>query len=410
MRAMTRHPSALETTPIRRIAILRALQLGDLLLAVPALRAIRARFPRAEITLIGLPWAEDFAHRFDRYVDRFVAFPGYPGIAEAPFAASCTARFLAEQHAYGYDLAIQMHGDGTASNGFCLALGARMTAGYYDGMSGLGGDGLTFAAPYPAGAHEIARNLGLARLLGAKPRCAELEFPLRPADIAEAARLLRPLDGWPRPWIGLHAGARAPSRRWPAERFAAAAAELAVRAGATIILTGGPDEVETARSVASQLGTVSSLALEAGADLTATASQRAGRPSTYVPSLSSSVSSVSSVVNLSALNLAGHTSLGGLAAVIRQLDLYIANDTGPSHLAEAVGTPSITLFGPADPRRWAPLDAERHPILRAQVACSPCGFVTCPIDHACLWRISAAQVVALAERLLHTGAAACRNA
>ncbi|HKS70241.1 MAG TPA: hypothetical protein VJQ45_07465, partial [Ktedonobacterales bacterium] len=160
MRDMTqgtaRQLPVLEATPIRRIAVLRALQLGDLLLAVPALRAIRDRFPRAEITLIGLPWAEDFARRFARYVDRFVAFPGYPGIAEAPYAPAHTARFFAAQRAYGYDLAIQMHGNGAASNGFCLELGARLTAGYYGDDAT---EGLTLAAPYPEGAHEIARNV-----------------------------------------------------------------------------------------------------------------------------------------------------------------------------------------------------------------------------------------------------------
>lgn len=422
MRDTTHQTSELETMPIRRIAILRALHLGDLLLAVPALRAIRDRFPRAEITLIGLPWAEDFARRFGRYVDRFVAFPGYPGIAEAPHYPERTARFFAEQRAYGYDLAIQMHGNGAASNGFCLALGARLTAGYFADTSGAAPDGLAVAAPYPDGAHEIARNLGIARLLGATCLTTALEFPLRPADHAEAARLLRPLAGLPRPWIGLHAGARAPSRRWPAERFATVATALARREGATIILTGAPDEVETARRVDALMAIEPSRSPKGGAGLATTAleearwSKRKARGEAGLATTAARRSRTSAspsprreggLGGEDLLNLAGRTSLGGLAAVIRRLDLYITNDTGPSHLAEAVGTPSITLFGPADPHRWAPLDAHRHPILRAEVACSPCGFVACPIDHACLRRISAAQVVALAERLLRRGATVC---
>src|SRR5690349_24840032 len=87
----------------RRIAIFRALYLGDLLLAVPALRAIRHGYPDAEITLIGLPWAASFAERFGAYVDRFVAFAGYPGLAEVPVVPARVAAFLAEQRAYGYD-------------------------------------------------------------------------------------------------------------------------------------------------------------------------------------------------------------------------------------------------------------------------------------------------------------------
>ncbi|HEX6799862.1 MAG TPA: glycosyltransferase family 9 protein [Ktedonobacterales bacterium] len=437
-RGTGRQLAVLEAAPIRRIAILRALQLGDLLLAVPALRSIRDRFPRAEITLIGLPWAQDFARRFSRYVNRFIAFPGYPGIAEAPYAPARTAHFFSEQRACGYDLAIQMHGNGAASNGFCRELGARLSVGYYGDEKP---EGLAIAAPYPEGAHEIARNLGLACLLGATCLTTALEFPLRPADTVEAARLLRPIASLPRPWIGLHAGARAPSRRWPAERFAAVAATLTRCEGATIILTGGSDEVETARAVAAlmEVATQHAPEGEAGlattaledaewsareatgeAGLAATASARSPRPvrlgATGDDSSSASSASLRALRvprNLSdggPLNLAGRTSLGGLAAVIRRLDLYITNDTGPSHLAEAVGTPSITLFGPADPRRWAPLDAERHPILRAEVACSPCGFTACPIDHACLRRISSARVVALAERLMRKGAAACRNA
>lgn len=122
----------IEQLPIRKIAVLRALFLGDLLCATPALRALRERFPAAEITLIGLPWARELVDRLDT-VDRLLIFPGYQGIPEAEYHPERTAAFLAAARAYGYDLAIQMHGDGGITNGFVAELGARHTLGYRPG-------------------------------------------------------------------------------------------------------------------------------------------------------------------------------------------------------------------------------------------------------------------------------------
>lgn len=341
-------------TPPRRVAVFRALQLGDLLCAVPALRSLRAGFPAAEITLIGLPWARGFVRRFRAYVDRFVEFAGYPGILEVEVDSERTERFLAEQRAYKYDLAIQMHGSGQTSNPFVLALEACQSAGWYEGVPP---PGLTFAAPYPADEPEVLRNLLLARLLGCPDRGTALEFPLLAEDRAEAALHLARLPQNACPLIGLHPGARPPARRWPPDYFAAVADHFARRHSARIILTGGPGEEPLVRAVADRMET---------------------RP----------------------LDLSGQTSLGGLAALINELDLFISNDTGPAHLANAVDTPSITIFGPADYLRWAPLDRRRHPTVRRPVECSPCGHWECPIDHRCLRWIAPQTVIETAEILL----------
>ncbi len=344
-----------------RIAVFRALQLGDLLVAVPALRALRAQFPQAEITLIGLPWAKSFVQRFHHYIDRFVEFPGYPGIAEKEVVPERTECFIEEQRAYNYDLVIQMHGSGEISNIFSLALSGKLTVGYYKEKAPAG---LTLAAPYPDDQPEVIRNLGLVKLLGCDDGDAKLEFPLFKRDRAEAAALLRRLPRADRPWIGLHAGARPPSRRWPATYFAAVADDFARRLNAQIILTGGPGEEATVQAIVERMKT---------------------KP----------------------LCLAGETSLGGLAALISELDLFVSNDTGPAHIGEAVDTPSITIFGPADYRRWAPLDLVHHPIVRKPVACSPCGYWECPIDHGCLRGITPHMVIEVAEQLLTRGSVEC---
>jgi ADP-heptose:LPS heptosyltransferase len=157
-----------------------------------------------------------------------------------------------------------------------------------------------------------------------------------------------------------------PARRWAPARFAAVADVLAARHGAAVVLTGGPGEV----------------------DLTAAVAARMWAP---------------------ALNLAGRTTLGALGALIAALDLYVTNDSGPAHLAYAALTPSVTIFGPGDLPRWGPLDRRQHRVVREAVACSPCFYYECPIDHRCLRGIAPARVIDAAEFLLRRESALCNG-
>lgn len=304
-----------------RIAVLRALKLGDLLCATPALRALRRRFPAAEITLIGLPWAEDLVRRLPA-LDRLAAFPGYPGIPEAEAPPARTAAFLDAARAYHYDLAIQMHGDGNVSNGFVDALGAPVTLGYRR----LDDDRLTLGLPYVADEPEVIRWLRLVGLLGAPVVDRRLAFPVTSAETGRAEDVLRDAPPGDGPLVGLHPGASDPHRRWPAARFAALATAVHERWRARLVLTGGAGERDLTDEIASR-----------------------------VP----------------ALDLAGRTSLGDLAAVIGRLDLLVTNDTGASHLAAAAGTRSVVIFGSTSPRQWAPLDLDRHFAVDARTFASP---------------------------------------
>jgi ADP-heptose:LPS heptosyltransferase len=193
---------------------------GDLLCAVPALRALRAGYPSAEITLIGLAWAREMLARFPAYLDGFLELPGWPGLPEEPCRLAEVPGFLQAAQARQFNLAIQMHGSGEITNLLVGRLGAAACAGF----------GLSLA--YPSDVPEVVRCLRLVESLGLAAHDAWLEFPVCSEDRVHAL---------PEPYVCLHPGARDPARRWAAERFARVGDALAGR-GLHVVLTGSADE------------------------------------------------------------------------------------------------------------------------------------------------------------------------
>jgi ADP-heptose:LPS heptosyltransferase len=253
-------------------------------------------------------------------------------------------------------LAIQMHVDGNISNGFVAELGAAMSLGYSRSRDAR----LTASLRYQHGEHEIRRWLRLIAALGqpedqpiGAPPSLATEFPLTPDDFARAAKLLFVAPAFP--LVGLHPGAKAKTRRWPPERFAALADTLIERYGADIVLTGSAAEQQ----------------------LTATERRAMHHP---------------------ALDLAGQTDLGTFGAVVARLSLLVSNDTGAAHMAAAVGTPSVVLFGPGRPAEWGPLDRARHHVVDAWVRA---GQAADPI--AALRQLPVAPVLAACEAALNLG-------
>lgn len=337
-----------------RIAVFRALHLGDLLCAVPALRALRAALPRAHVTLIGLPWARAFVQRFAHYVDDFLPFPGGAGLPERVATAGETAAFYARARAAGFDLAIQLHGSGDRSNRVVEAIGARRLAGFRPARGG-GPDPDRFLA-YPEPATEVRRLVRLMDFLGAPPQGEALEFPIRPEEWRALAELRAVYGLRPGEYVCIHPGARAPARRWPAERFAAVADLLAAR-GLRVVVTGTAEEEELAAAVARAMHTGS-------------------------------------------LNLAGRTPLGVLAALLTGARLLVCNDTGVAHVAEALRVPSVTIYTGSSPERWAAADRARHVSVYSPVDCRPCEHRECPIGHPCADRVDIESVWRAAEALL----------
>lgn len=337
------------------IAVFRALKgLGDMLCCVPALRALRGAYPFAEVTLVSHPASGWVAERFPAYVDRFVDFPGWRGLPERAVDELELERFLHWSREEQLDLAIQLHGNGTLSNAIVASFGAKLTAGFVPPGFRPHPEGVFL--PYPDDVHEIRRCLRLVREFGAASDDASLEFPVTAADEAEALAV-RPMHG-KTPYVCIHPGASAPGRRWPAEHFAHVADALR-KDGFRVLLTGTPAEAGVVREVARL----------ARADV---------------------------------VNLAGRTTLGGLAAVLTHAEAVVSNDTGVSHLAAALRVPSVVVFpatlaGPAaDPVRWAPLDRRLHRVFheceRGTSACAP--------GITCLPEVAPEQVIDAARDLV----------
>jgi ADP-heptose:LPS heptosyltransferase len=337
----------------RRIAVFRALALGDMLCAVPALRALRAHAPDARITLIGLPWARSFVERFHAYVDDLLPFPGFPGYPEQEGAIPAFLDFLRAARERRFDLAIQLHGSGELTNRIVALLGARRVAGFVPGRRHI--DDPDFLQ-WPNDENEIHRYLALMQHLGVPLKGEHLELPITWTDWElweEVARRHRLLPG---SFVCVHPGARLRSRRWPAARFAAVGAALA-REGWTVAVTGSPAEATLTAEIAAQ-----------------------------VPG---------------AVNLTGETTLGSLAAAIAKSALLVCNDTGVSHVAAAVGAPSVVIASGSDVRRWKPLDEGLHPVVWHDVPCRPCAHDVCPVGHGCALGVPVERVLDEARRKLH---------
>src|SRR5688572_17019456 len=115
---------------INKIGILRALQLGDLLCSIPAIRALRKAYPRAEIVLLGLPWAEKLTHLYPQYFNRIIHFPGYKGLPEQDYNPEVFKNFAEQIRKEKFDLLIQMQGNGTIVNDFLPLFDAKIMAGF----------------------------------------------------------------------------------------------------------------------------------------------------------------------------------------------------------------------------------------------------------------------------------------
>ncbi|MDZ5447405.1 glycosyltransferase family 9 protein [Micromonospora sp. 4G57] len=311
---------------VERIAVLRANALGDFIFTLPALAALRAAYPSAEIVLLGAPWHAKLWRDRPGPVDRVLVVPPAPGIRDPgpDEAGPALDDFLAAARDERFDLALQLHGGGRNSNPLVAGLGARVTAG----PRAEDAPPLDRWIRYVYYQHEVIRYLEVAALVGAPATTIVPALAVTEADRAEARRVL----GEPRqPRVALHPGATDTRRRWPSERFGEVARAL-VGDGYEVLVTGTPAEREVVEAVVAAAGVPV-------------------RPQV------------------------GTLSLGGLAACYAGCALMVSNDTGPLHLAAAVDTPTVGVFWIGNLINGAtPLRARHRPIASWTTQCPVCGM------------------------------------
>lgn len=338
---------------INKIAVLRANALGDFLVALPALNALRTTYPQAEIVLLGKPWHAAFLKNRPGPVDRVVVVPPYPGVRDERDQEMNSAEvdeFFAAMQKEHFDLALQIHGGGKNSNPFVLRLGARMTAG----LKTPDAAPLDRWVPYYFYHTEIMRYLEVVSLVGAKTCEIVPNLAVTKADLVESEAVVPDGD---KPIAILHPGASDSRRRWPLDKFAAVGDALA-RAGARVVVAG----------------------IESEHDL---------------------VEGILNTMQEDVLNICGRLSIGGFAGLLKRSALLVANDSGPRHMAVAVGTPTVGIFWCGNVITFGPFTRSDHRVAIAwRIHCPVCGSMECNHRDSFVFEVTTEEVTEMALDLL----------
>ncbi len=311
---------------VREIAVLRGGGLGDLMFAVPAIEALAAAYPEARVTLLGVPLARSVLDGRTDAVHAFEELPLVPGVRESGEGAPSLADFDARTHGR-FDLAVQLHGGGRNSNPFLLRLGALHTVG----TATEDAEVLERWVRYVYYQHEVLRGLEVVSLAGAAP--VTLDPRVRVTD--EERFAVRERLGVTDRLVAIHPGATDPRRRWSPERFAAVALAR-LRAGDDVVLVGDATDVPAAGAI------------------------RAALPDELADRLH---------------DRTGELPLSDLPAVLAAADVLVGNDSGPRHLALAVGTATVGVFWFGNVVNAGPVDRGRHRVHLSYVTrCPVCGI------------------------------------
>jgi heptosyltransferase-2 len=337
---------------IERVLIRGTNWIGDVVMTLPAVAAVRKTWPGARISVLAKPWVAE-VYRLSPDVDDVILFeePGrHDGIRGK-------LRLAKELRGIGFDCAILLQNAIEAAI-IALLAGVPLRAGYNSDGRGLLLTHSVRRTQAIRRVHQIDYYVEMVRALGCMS--AGRSVRLRPGtDYEEIAKRLCGEFGIVngRPLIGIAPGAAyGPAKKWFPERFAAVADRLSDESGAQVILLGSGGDRESAAAV-----------------------QKSARDLL--------------------IDIAGKTDLRGAIALISRCALFISNDSGLMHVAGALGVPTIAVFGSTNPATTSPV-GEKSVVIHHDVPCGPCLKPVCPTDFRCMEVIGVEEVYAAARRLL----------
>lgn len=350
---------------VKRILVIKPSSLGDVVNALPFLASLRQRYADRHIAwlveeeaaglLLDHPLLDQVIVSGRRRWGREVLMP-----SRWSSALQEVVTLIAQLRAGQYDLAVDLQGL-LKSALMLLCTGARYRVGLASAREG-SKRVLTHRVPLPPGpTHAVDRYLEAARFLGATPVSSPFVFPFSPDDDMRAEALLVEAGVKPgEPVVAVCPRARWKTKLWGEDRFARLGEIVARRLGAKVLLIGSRSELPVINRLAARMN-----------------------PAPFVA--------------------AGRTDLRLLIALLKRIDLLVTLDSGPMHLAAALGTPLVALFGPTDPRLNGPYGS-RGTVLRVPLPCSPCLKRRCQIkeDRLCLRSISVEQVAEAVSEVMAT--------
>ncbi len=338
---------------MKRILIIRTDRIGDVALSTPVIKALRRACPDAYIAFMVRPYAEDIVTG-NPFLDEVIIYDKQGAHKNFP----ATLLFALRLRKKRFDTALILHPTNRAHI-IAFAAGIPNRIGWDRKMPML----LTMALKdekYLGQKHEFEYNFDILRAAGVEVSEKSLYIPVKEEDdSAVRSKLAEKGISDSDALLAVHPGASCASKRWPLERFASLIDRLKARYDVKIVLVSGPEEA-------------------------------------------AQVAALKKTIADDAADLSGRTSVGELAALLKRCRLFISNDSGPVHIAAAVGTPSIVIFGRKQPglspKRWGPVGKD-DAVLHKDVGCEVCLAHDCEKGFQCLKAVTIDEVFEAVERL-----------